>query len=140
MERRPHLFWPLALIAAGILWILIQLGRIPVSNLWALTYLWPLLLVGAGVSLILRPYWRFAGAVISAVVIAILFLAVVFAGQIGWNRVPLIGADGGSFFFGATERGSGHVITETRNVTGFTAVRLAYPASVVIRQGTSESL
>ena len=140
MERRLRIFWPLALIAAGILWMLIDVGRIPASNLWALTYLWPVLLIGAGVSLILRPYWRFAGAVISALVIAILFFGVLFAGQVGWNRVPMFGTDGGPFFFGTVERGSGHVITESRDVKGFTTVHLGYPASVVIRQGTSESL
>jgi hypothetical protein len=140
MERRLHLFWPLVLIGAGILWILIQLGRIPASNLWALTYMWPLLLIGAGASLILRPYWRFAGAVISAVVLALLFLSVLFAGQLGWNHVPLLGNEANIFYWGATERGSGHVITESRDVSGFTTVRLDYPASVVIRQGSADSL
>lgn len=140
MDRRLHLFWPLFLIAAGVLWILIELGTIPAANLWALSYVWPLLLVGAGVSLILRPYWPYASPLISALVIAILFLSVLFAAQIGWNRVPSLGLSNGSFFGIGTERGSGHVITQSRDVKGFTAVNLAYPASVVIRQGTSESL
>ncbi len=140
MERRLHLFWPLALIAAGVLWILIELGRIPAANLWALTYVWPLLLIGAGVSLILRPYWRFAGPVISALVIVILFLSVLFAGRLGWTQWPSLEFTNGTFFGHETARGSGHVITQSRDVKGFTAVSLAYPASVVIRQGTSESL
>src|SRR5512140_1614326 len=140
MERRPHLFWPLALIASGILWILIELGRIPASNLWALTYVWPLLLVGAGVSLILRPYWRFAGPAVSALIIAVLFLSVLFAGQLGWNRVPAFGSDGGLFYWGATTRGSGHFVTEQRDVKGFTSVKLGYPANVLVRQGSTDSL
>jgi hypothetical protein len=141
MERRLHLFWPLALIAAGILWLLIELGQVPASNLWALVYLWPLFLIGAGLGLILRPYWRFAGAVVSAIVIAVLFFSVVFAAQIGWNHVPGIGANLGPWYaFGATARGSGNVITENRDVKGFTTVRVGYPGSVVIRQGNSESL
>ena len=38
MERKLHLFWPLALIAAGVIWILIEVGSIPAANLWALAY------------------------------------------------------------------------------------------------------
>ena len=139
MERRSQLFWPLALIAAGILWILVQTGNMPAANLWALTYLWPLLLIGAGVSLILRPYRAWAAPVVSALVVAILFLAVLFAGQIGWDRVPGAAA-GGRIFWGPVARGSGQIVSQARDVSGFTAVRLDYPASVLIRQGQSEAL
>lgn len=140
MERRLQLFWPLTLIAAGGLWILIQLGQVPVSNLWALAYLWPLLLVAAGVSLILRPYWRYATALVSFLVVVGLFLAVVFAGQLGWNHFPDYSIDAASFFGGTAERGSGRVVTENRPVQGFTGIHIAYPASVTIRQGSSEGL
>ncbi len=140
MERRLHLFWPLALIAAGVIWILVVLGTIPAANLWALTYVWPVLLIGAGVSLILRPYWRFASPVVSAVIIAIVLLSVLFAAQLGWNQLPAVDFSHGTLFWGGTVRGSGHVITEQRDVKGFTAISLAYPASVVILQGTTESL
>lgn len=139
MERKLHLFWPLALIAAGVIWILIEVGSIPAANLWALAYVWPLLLIGAGVSLILRPYWRFASPVISAGVVAVLFLSVLLAGPLGWNHVPSLGISNGTFFGLSTERGSGKVITQSRDVKGFTSVDLAYPASVVIRQGATES-
>src|SRR5512140_1800092 len=104
MERKPHLFWPLALIAAGILWILIQLGNIPAANLWALSYVWPLLLIGAGVSLILRPYWSWASPPISALVVGVLFLSVLFAARLGWDRIPAV-SSGGSFFGVSTTRG-----------------------------------
>ncbi len=140
MERRLHLFWPLVLIAAGILWILINMHVIPGTNLWALTYLWPFLLVGAGLGLILRPYWRYASALMSVIVVAVLFLGVVFAPRLGWDRVPLESSSSGWFFAGPAQRGSGHVITQTRNVQDFTAITLNYPASVLIRQGAAESL
>lgn len=140
MERRLHLTWPLLLIAAGILWILIQMGRVPVANLWVLAYLWPLFLIAAGLGLILRPYWRYAGTVLGALVVISIFLAVVFAGQLGWNRFPSFGLSGPWFFSGAAEQGSGHIITENRPVQGFTSIRLSYPANVTIRQGTAESL
>jgi hypothetical protein len=140
MERRYHIFWPLVFIATGVLWILIEMGRIPVSNLWALTYLWPLALIGAGVGLILRPYWRYAGMLMSVLVVGSLFLGVLFADQLGWNHAPVQGFSSALSFAIPSAKGSGHVVTETRPVHDFTAVHVNYPATVVIKQGTTESL
>ena len=140
MERRLQLFWPLTLIGAGVIWILIEMGKLPAANLWALTYLWPVLLIGAGVGLILRPYWRYAPAVMSGLGVIALFLGVIFAGQLGWNRFPDYTYSAGTFFNVSTERGSGHIVTENRPVQGFTAVHLDYPANFTIQQGASESL
>jgi hypothetical protein len=55
MERKLSLFWPLTLIAAGVIWLLVSAGKLPAENLWALTHFWPFLLIGAGVGLILQP-------------------------------------------------------------------------------------
>ena len=140
MGRRYDFFWPLALIAAGVTWILIEVGTIPASNLWVLTYLWPVLLIGAGLGILLGPYWRYAGAVISVLVVAGLFLAVLFARQLGWDRFPGYSLNGFSIFGGTTARGSGSVVTQTREVQGITGIRITYPASVVVRQGDTESL
>ncbi len=140
MERRPTLFWPLTLIAAGVIWILIELGRIPVSNLWALAILWPFLLIAAGLGLIARPYWRYAGLLISVLVVLGLFLAVLFAGQFGWNHVPDRAFDSGVFFVSPSARGSGNVISQSRTLQDFAAIHVAYPAHVLIRQGSAEAL
>ena len=140
MERRVNLFWPLVLIAAGALWILIQLGKIPFENLWALAILWPFLLIGAGLSLLLRPYWRYASALMSFLVVGGLFCAVVFAAQFGWNHMPDRIFDGGIFFGGPSARGTGNVISQSRDVKDFSAIHIAYPAHVVIQQGAAEGL
>ena len=55
--RNRSLFWPFFLIAAGIVWLLIEMHTLPLENLWALMYIWPFLLMAAGVSLILRARW-----------------------------------------------------------------------------------
>ncbi len=140
MERRVNLFWPLVLIAAGALWILIELGRVPFENLWALAILWPFLLIGAGLSLLLRPYWRYANAVMSLLVVGGLFIAVVFAAQFGWNHVPDRIFDGGVFFGGPSARGSGNVISQSRTIRDISSIHIAYPAHIVIQQGAAEGL
>jgi hypothetical protein len=67
-------------------------------------------------------------------------LAIFYAAQLGWTRPPLsmINVDGA--FFGPAERGSGHIVTEMREVSGFHAIEVSYPAQVVIKQGAQESV
>ena len=78
--------------------------KIPFENLWALAILWPFLLIGAGLSLLLRPYWRYASALMSLLVVGGLFCVVVFAAQFGWNHMPDRIFDGGIFFGGPSAR------------------------------------
>lgn len=141
MEQKRALFWPLFLIAAGVIWLLIKSGAIPSANLWALAYIWPFLLIAAGVGLILKAYWRYAGVLMDIVVIGGVALAIVYASQLGWARPPqlwVINVDGP--FIGPAERGSGNVLTETRAVSDFHAIEVNYPAQVLIQQGRTESL
>ena len=39
--RERTIFFPLFLIAAGGIWLLINMGQVPVENLWALVRIWP---------------------------------------------------------------------------------------------------
>jgi hypothetical protein len=138
MKKERSLFFPLALIAAGVLWILISMGRIPSENLWALAHFWPFLLIAAGLGLILRSYWAPARIVVDVLVVGAAVLAIVFAPQLGWTT-PQWGL-GMGFDFGGGVPGSGKVVSQTREVSAFTAIAIPYPAEVVIQQGTSESV
>jgi hypothetical protein len=69
------------------------------------------------------------------------FCAVLFAPQLGWDRGP------GYVFFstrdfgpGPSEKGSGRVITENRQVAGIESIEISFPAEVIIRQGEVESV
>lgn len=141
MKER-SIFWPLAMIAAGVFWILIGTGALPSANLWALLQTLPYLLILLGLGLILRAYWRFAGMLVSVLVVAGAMLAVVYAPRFGWDTPP-------SWSFnlwnldtelGGAVAGSGVVKTETRQVSDFNTIVLDYPAEVTVRQGKSESL
>lgn len=141
MQTTRSLFGPLLLIAAGAMWLLVQSGNVPASNLWALASIWPFLLIVAGLGLILRSYWSYTYLAVDIFIIGGVFLAVLFAPRMGWDTPPLGYTFGDNqFYVGPTERGSGTMKTETRQVSDFRAVEISYPAEVVISQGTSESL
>ncbi len=140
MEHRYHIFWPLVFIATGVMWLLIEMGRVPVENLWALTYLWPLILIFAGIGLLLRPFWKYAGMLISVLIVGSLFFGVLFADRLGLNHLPQPLVVNGLFLNVSSERGSGNIITQSRSVQDFNRVHINYPGNVVIKQGPTESL
>ena len=141
MKER-SIFWPLVMIAAGVLWLMVGMDIIPRTNLWALTHTFPFLLIALGVGLILRAYWRFAGMLVSLLVVAGAVLAVVYAPQLGWNDAPSWGWSMWNFNpeIGGGVAGSGVVRTEERQVSEFDSISIQYPAEITVRQGESESV
>ncbi len=139
MKPGHSLFGPLCLIAVGGIWILIGVGKIPLSNLWALAYLWPFLLIAAGAGLMLSSVWKYASPVVSMIVIAGVFLAVIDASALQWNHAPYdLGAGAG--WMEAGPRGSGNVVTQIRPQPPFRSIRLLYPAEIILQQGDAESV
>jgi len=142
MHQPRSIFGPLLLIAAGAIWLLTKSGNIPTSNLWALTHIWPYMLIAAGVGLILRSYWQYANILLDVVIIGGAVLAIFYAPQLGWDNPWMTTAFIGSndFHVGPTVRGSGDIVTETREVGSFTAIDLNYPAQVTVTQGDTVSV
>jgi len=141
MEQRRSLFGPLLLIAAGVIWLLVKSGTIPAANLWALTHIWPFLLIAAGLGIILRSYWKYTSIVLDVLIIGGAILAILYAPQLGWTNPSIISMINNSEpFIGPGERGSGNVVTETRDVSGFHSIDISYPAQVLVKQGSKESL
>jgi len=141
MKNR-SLFWPFVMIATGFVWLMVNLGKIPTDNLWALTQIWPYLLMALGVGLIVRSFWRPAGVLFSGLIVLAAVLAILYAPQFGWNT-PQEWNFGhinlGSDLSGGVP-GSGVVVSEKREVPAFTGVEVRYPASVTITQGQSNSV
>lgn len=141
MVQKRSLFGPLLLIAAGAIWLLAKQGIVPTSNLWALVHIWPFILIVAGVGLILRPYWSYTSIALDVLIIGGAVVAILYAPQMGWDNAPLgYTFNGNQLYVGPTEKGSGNMTTQTREVSDFHAVEVSYPANVFISQGTSESL
>lgn len=135
--KRASIFWPLVLIAAGILALLISTNSIPVSNMFALFHILPYLLVALGVGLLLRTRWKGAGMIASGVAVMGALAAVVFAPLLGWSTIPAWGFETG---VDGAVGGSGKITTVTREVSGFSRITLRYPAKVVIVQGEAEGV
>ena len=142
MQQRRSFFGPLLLIAAGAIWLLVQSGNIPSANLWALTHIWPFLLIAAGLGIILKSYWQYISLGLDVLIIGGAVLAILFAPQLGWASPSMLSmfTNNDESFTGPSERGSGNVVSESREVNGFRALEIDYPATVSVRQGNQESL
>ena len=142
MQQKRSLFGPLLLIAAGIIWLLVKSGSIPSANLWALSHIWPFLLIAAGLGIILKPYWQYTSVVLDVLLVGGAILAILLAPQLGWANPPMFWMfdSDGEVFMGPGERGSGNVVTQTRDVKDFSAIEIDYPAEVLVKQGGQESL
>jgi hypothetical protein len=90
----------------------------------------------------LKPFWKYASMLLDVIVIGGLVLAIVFAPKFGWDNPSMFSfTEGdGDWFIGPSVRGSGNVISETREVNAFDAINLEYPAEVFITQGKAESV
>jgi hypothetical protein len=140
MTERRSIFFPLALIAAGALWLLINVGSLPTANLWALAYIWPYFLIAMGVGLILRGYLPAAAFLVSLLVVGGAVLAVLYAPTLGWAQAPEWGFGWWDINGGGAVRGSGNVVTETRDLSEITAITIRYPSEITIKQGTVQSV
>ena len=139
-RRNRSIFWPLALVAAGGLWLLANFGIVASQNFWALLHVLPYVLIALGVGVLLRVRWPSAGIVLTALVVLGIALAVIFAPQLGWASVPPWNFVSLGSNFGGRIPGSGSMVSEDRSVTGIQAVSFKYPAQIVIRQGDSEKM
>lgn len=71
MTERRGLFWPLLLIAIGLVFLLVNVGFIPGLTVFSLLSLWPLLLILVGVDLAIGTRWPLAALGINVAVIAL---------------------------------------------------------------------
>jgi hypothetical protein len=133
------IFWPLVLVAIGVLWLLSNFNLIDPNNIGILFRLWPVLLIGLGLDVLVRQRWPMAGNLIALVIVTLGVLAVLFAPQLGYTH-----AINGWFYpallVWGRQSGSGTVITETRPASDFDAVSFNSFGELVIRQGEAEEL
>jgi hypothetical protein len=93
---RRGLFWPLLLIAIGILFLLGNFGFIAGVSWIAILNLWPLLLVLVGIDLALARRWPLAALGAEVLVVAAAVALVTAAPIFGGDLVVFRGGDGGA--------------------------------------------
>jgi hypothetical protein len=137
------LFWPVLFAGLGVLWLLVNLKRLPFDNLGVLIGLWPALLVAAGLDLLVGRRWPVVGALLGvlatagliwmAVNVDTLKLETRFPTLLGWEELS-----GGINM----ERisGSGVVKDEKRDVRSFNRIRIEGSGMAQITQGETSSL
>jgi hypothetical protein len=140
--RNRSMFWPFFLIASGIIWLLIELGTISANNLWALMYIWPFFLMAAGVGLILRSRWPIIRMFFSALIVLGMAFSIVFAPQLHWDKAPAWNFIhlGDYHNFDGSVRGSGVIVSQSREVSDFNSIEINYPVELTIQQGNVPSL
>ncbi|MEX2047587.1 MAG: DUF5668 domain-containing protein [Chloroflexota bacterium] len=96
MSARRGLFWPVVLIAIGVVFILVNFGFIPGVTALSLLSLWPLLLIIAGVDIAIGRRWPLAALGIDAAVIALGLALLASQPSLVSGPLPILGgANGG---------------------------------------------
>jgi hypothetical protein len=58
-------FWPVLLIGVGMIWLLVNLGILPSTNLWILLRLWPVVIILAGLDVLFARRLSLLGALLA---------------------------------------------------------------------------
>jgi len=83
--RHRSFFWPILLIGAGIIWLLVNLNVIEAVSLNSLLRLWPLILVVIGLDLLFGHQSSWGGAVIGVLTVAAVVGFLIFGPSLGWT-------------------------------------------------------
>ncbi|MHB0988488.1 MAG: LiaI-LiaF-like domain-containing protein [Bellilinea sp.] len=85
MGDRPNrsLFWPVALIGIGVVWLLGTLGVIPNANFASLASLWPLLLVVIGLDILIGRRSAAGGALVGLIAVALVVFFLIAGPALG---------------------------------------------------------
>jgi hypothetical protein len=87
MEKRPYrsLFWPIILVATGLVWFLGNINVIPNFNPLSLLNFWPLLLIALGLDLIIGRRSPLFGLLIGLSTVASVLTILMVTPNLGWN-------------------------------------------------------
>ncbi len=134
-RRGASLIGPLILIAAGILFLLANLGLLPAGFWGAIWRFWPVILILLGLDIILSRQLGWSSSITTAIIVVLIVL-VVAAGLFGATTGTFRGLPPG-IGFGPGMAGSGNVVSQPRDVQGFNQVEVAGPFRVdIVQSGT----
>lgn len=138
------LFGPFFLIGISLVAIMFYSGWAPRENLWRVINLWPLLLIAAGLRLLFTRYSKWVSTLMGILVLAAILVTALMGDRLGLQPVSFFPFEFGTVQFGDITgelvTGSGDVISEDREVRGFSSVRMGIPGELEIIPDDAESL
>ena len=81
-------FWPVILIGAGLIWLLVNLEILPTTNLWILLRLWPVLIILAGLDVLFTRRLSFLGALLALLLLVGVIFILLNGGQLNLEDAP----------------------------------------------------
>lgn len=138
------LYGPIFLIGISLVAIMFYSGWAPRENLWRVVNLWPLLLIAAGLRLLFRRYSKWVSALIGILILAAILVTALIGDRLGLQPISFFPFEFGTVQFGDITgelvTGSGIVISEDREVRGFSSVSMGIPGELEIIPDDAESL
>ena len=89
-NRKPYrsFFWPVILLGAGVIWLLVNLGILPATNLWILLRLWPVLIILAGLDVLFARRLSLLGALLALLLLGGVIFILLNGGQLNLEGTP----------------------------------------------------
>jgi hypothetical protein len=135
-----NLFWPVMFIGAGLMWALVRLGALQLSQLALLINLWPLLLIAAGIDIILGRRMQWINLIMGVLVVMGMFFIVYNGPGMGLTaRLPWMMVAGVSTENQPVNQwvsGSGPLTSEARSLKNFSQINMMLSGDVDIVQGS----
>ena len=105
-ERHPHhhsFFWPIILVGVGVIWLLRNLGIIPMFSLGSIIQFWPLLLIVLGLDILFSRRFPWIGSVVGLLAVAAVVAYLVTGPKLGLESGGAASTDTYSEPVGSTE-------------------------------------
>jgi hypothetical protein len=87
-QTNKNLFWPVIMMASGLVILLVAMGWLPFLQLVSLLNLWPVLLIAIGLQLIVRNFSPWFGAGLGLLFLVAVLILVFFGPQLGLAQTP----------------------------------------------------
>ena len=81
-------FWPILLLGAGVIWLLVNMSVIPEENLWFLYQLWPALIIVAGLDVMFARRLPLIGVLLALLLVAGVVYVLLTGAALGLEGKP----------------------------------------------------
>ncbi len=87
-RKRHSFFWPIVLIGAGIIWLLVNLEIIEPVTIGSILQFWPLLLVLLGLDILFGRRFAWLGSVFGVLAVGAVIVFFIYGPKYGWTQTP----------------------------------------------------